>query len=151
MVPAAGLAEELYVTASLRTSPAQCAIRAIHKKTSPVKSEQKLSFSPRSVAVFSTLYTQQPSESLHFVDLQPLKEKQSWMGMKVLPTWKMHTSGMFSQMISKLVIKLTNKQQKKTPNNKTNKKNPTSLPCSIFKCHRTATLADMYLECLLFF
>jgi len=35
------------------------------------------------------------------------------MGMKALPTWKMHTSGPFLQMISKLVTKLTNKRQKK--------------------------------------
>jgi len=35
------------------------------------------------------------------------------MGMKTLPTWKMHTSGPFLQMISKLVTKLTNKRQKK--------------------------------------
>lgn len=92
------------VTATLRTSPAHCAIRAVHKKASPVKSGQKLSFSPRSdLNSIFTLYTQQPFESLHLVDLQPLKEKQSWMGTKVLPTWKMHTLGMLLQMISKLV------------------------------------------------
>lgn len=39
--------------------------------------------------------------------------------------------------------KINQQKAKKTKN--------TSLPCSIFKCLRTATFTDMYLECLLFF